>query len=504
MEHDQMKLERQQISFQQLQEKLNHALAKTPNKTSDTRVGLLTSITGGEIATLMLSPKDGTAELMVTALENNKFASLSTRHAQFHWFERALFDFFGIVPEGHPRFKHLLLHDQYPQDFFPLRKIALPDDFKNHLARRYEYLEVKGEGVYELPVGPIHAGVIEPGHFRFSCFGETIVNLEIRLGWVHRGVEKRLTEVPWQKAHFVAEAAASDTALANAFAHAIAIESILDIAVTERAEYLRTIALEIERLAVHIIDVGGIGTDIGLLGVSSAMGRLRGKALGLADLLSGSRFLRGFIFPGGVRPVSERKLSEIKAGVIALKKDLTPVIQILSDNQMATERMKDIGKLSKSLAHEFGMVGIIGKACGLECDTRQQFKQGKYPELAPPAVIENGGDILARTAVRIGEIWSSLDTIEKLIDACPHGEEKVAVPDKLPANATGLGIVEATRGELIHLIFTDEEGKICRYAIKDPSFDNWTAISIAIRDNLIADFPLCNKSMALSYSGNDL
>ncbi|MFA6208288.1 MAG: NADH-quinone oxidoreductase subunit C [Candidatus Obscuribacterales bacterium] len=495
-----MKLERQQTPFHELHDILDHALSKS----SDKRVGLLTSITGGEIATLLLSPKDGTAELMVTAVENNKYSSFSTHHAQFHWFERALFDFFGIVPEGHPRFKHLLLHDQYAQDFFPLRKIDLPTDFRNALPRRYEFLEVKGEGVYELPVGPIHAGVIEPGHFRFSCFGETIVNLEIRLGWVHRGVEKRLTEVPWQKAHFVAEAAASDTALANAFAHAIAIESILDLEITERAQYLRTIALEIERLAVHIIDVGGIGTDIGLLGISSAMGRLRGKALALADLISGSRFLRGFIFPGGVRPVSERKLSEIKAGVIALKKDLTPVIQMLSDNQMATERMKDIGKLSKSLAAEFGMVGIIGKACGIDCDTRRQFKQGKYPELAPEPSIEIGGDILARTAVRVGEIWSSLKTIETLVDNCPHGEEKVTVPEMLPANATGLGIVEATRGELIHLIFTDEDGKICRYAIKDPSFDNWTAISIAIRDNLIADFPLCNKSMALSYSGNDL
>lgn len=500
MESDQMKLERIQTTFHQLHDKLDHALSKS----SDKRVGLLTSITGGELATLVLSPKDGTAELMVTAVENNKYSSFSTNHAQFHWFERALFDFFGIVPEGHPRFKHLLLHDQYAQDFFPLRKIELPSDFKNALPRRYEFLEVKGEGVYELPVGPIHAGVIEPGHFRFSCFGETIVNLEIRLGWVHRGVEKRLTEVPWQKAHFVAEAAASDTALANAFAHAIAIESILELEITERAQYLRTIALEIERLAVHIIDVGGIGTDIGLLGISSAMGRLRGKALALADLISGSRFLRGFIFPGGVRPVSERQLSEIKAGVIALKKDLTPVIQMLSDNQMATERMKDIGKLSKSLAAEFGMVGVIGKACGIDCDTRRQFKQGKYPELAPEPSIETGGDILARTAVRIGEIWSSLKTIEALVDNCPHGEEKVAVPENLPANATGLGIVEATRGELIHLIFTDEDGKICRYAIKDPSFDNWTAISIAIRDNLIADFPLCNKSMALSYSGNDL
>lgn len=495
-----MKLEHLEIPIQGLKEKLDHDLSKTSEK----RLGLLTSIDGGQIATLLLSPKDGTAELLASPVENNSYHSLTPRHAQFHWFERALFDFFGIVPEGHPRFKHLLLHDQYEHNFFPLRRIALPPNFENSLAKRYEFLEVQGEGVYELPVGPIHAGIIEPGHFRFSCFGETIVNLEIRLGWLHRGVEKRLTEVPWQKAHFVAEAAASDTALANAFAHAIAIESMLQIKITERAQYLRSMALEIERLAIHIIDIGGIGTDIGLLGISSSMGRLRGKALALGDLLAGSRFLRGFIFPGGVRSVDDRRLAEIKAGVITLRNELTPVIQMLSENQMAIERMKDIGKLSKSLAHEFGMVGIIARACGIDYDTRQYFNQGKFPELAPPATVVEGGDILARTNVRIGEVWATLDTIEKLADNCPSGNEKVTVPSDLPANATGLGIVEATRGELIHLVFTDSDGKICRYAIKDPSFQNWTAISIAIRDNLIADFPLCNKSMALSYSGNDL
>ncbi len=497
-----MKLERLEMPVDQLHDKL----ARTLTKDSTKRLGLLTSIDGGQLVTLLLNPKDGTAELLISPLEleRNNYRSLTPKLAQLHWFERALFDSFGIVPDGHPRFKHLILHEQYEADFFPLRKIALPENFENVLPRRYEFLEVKGEGVYELPVGPIHAGVIEPGHFRFSCFGETIVNLEIRLGWVHRGVEKRLTEVPWQKAHFVAEAAASDTACANAFAHAIAIESILGVTVSERAQYLRSIALEIERLAMHIIDVGGIGTDIGLLGVASAMGRLRGKALGLADLLSGSRFLRGFIFPGGVRSVNERKLSEIKAGVTDLRKELAPVIQILSENQMATERMKDIGKLSRSLAHEFGMVGVMARACGIEYDSRLSFKQGKFPELAPSIVTELGGDILARTRVRIGEIATTLDTIEKLVDGCPHGEEKMALPEKLPANATGLGIVEAFRGELIHLIFTDEAGKISRYAIKDPSFENWTAISIAIRENLIADFPLCNKSMALSYSGNDL
>ncbi|MBS1992491.1 MAG: NADH-quinone oxidoreductase subunit C [Cyanobacteria bacterium SZAS LIN-3] len=474
------------------------------SKGSSERLGLLTSINGGQLAVLLLNPTAGTCSLIESPIENNTYKSFTSTYAQFHWFERSTFDMFGIVAEGHPRFKHLVLHEQYAKDFYPLRQIPLPEGFHSPIERQYQFLEVKGEGVYELPVGPIHAGVIEPGHFRFSCFGETIVNLEIRLGFLHRGVEKRLTEVPWQKAHFVAEAVATDTACANALAHAEAIESIAQVEVPERAKFLRSIALEIERLAVHIIDVGGMCTDIGLLGISATMGRLRGNALRMGDLISGSRFLRGFIIPGGVRKVDERRLGEIKAGCQQLRKDLKPVIRMFLENQMAIERMQNVGSISYSLANEFGLVGVGARAAGINYDVRQHFPHGKYPEYAPLPVVEKGGDILAREKVRIGEIWSTLDTIERLIDNIPHGEERIDLPRELPKMAWGVGIVEAYRGELIHMISTDMNGNIRRYAIKDPSFDNWTAISIGIRNQLIADFPLVNKSFALSYGGNDL
>jgi len=251
-----------------------------------------------------------------------------------------------------------------------LRQVPLPAGFHSPIERAYQFLEVKGEGVYELPVGPIHAGVIEPGHFRFSCFGETIVNLEIRLGFLHRGVEKRLTEVPWQKAHFVAESIATDTACANALTHAEAIESIAQVKVPERAKFLRTIALEIERLAVHIIDVGGMCTDLGLLGIAANISRLRGNALRMGDLLAGSRFLRAFVIPGGVRRVEERKLGEIKAGCQSLRKDLRPLITMFMENQMAVERMEGVGVISSSLAGEFGMVGVGARATGIDYDVR--------------------------------------------------------------------------------------------------------------------------------------
>jgi len=467
------------------------------------RLGLITSIDGRELIALVLDPASGLAEIWASAVDQDVYRSFTSVLPQAHWFERAIHDLFGLYPDGHPRLKHLLLHEPYDPACFPLRSphLQVPDRVDD---RTYRFLEVKGEGIYELAVGPIHAGVIEPGHFRFSCLGETIMNLEIKLGYVHRGVEKRLTEVPWPKARFVAEAAASDTAAANALAHAIAIESLLGIQPSPFAQAMRTLALEIERLAMHIIDVGGMGTDVGFLGVSSSMGRLRGQALGMGQMLSGSRFLRGFIRPGGTNPVPAGRLGRMKEAASQLRKDLQPVISIFERHPIARGRFEGVGKISKSLAAEFGLVGVAARASGIEYDARSSFPHGLYPAYAPPIAVEQGGDILSRTRVRIREIWTSLDVIERVLSDIPSGEPLVELPDSLPGGAASAAVVEAFRGELIHLILTDEAGAIRRYAIKDPSFNNWTGISIAIRNNLIADFPLCNKSLSLSYSGNDL
>ena len=486
------------------------------------RLGLFTSIDRHQLVSLVLDPKSGAAECWLSDVTGDSYHTLTSLIPQNHWFERSVYDLFGLTPENHPRLKHILLHDEYDSNFHPLSwrqktevsntdysKVSADQVSAEKLAntgskREYKFLQVRGEGIYELPVGPIHAGVIEPGHFRFNCFGETILNLEIRLGYVHRGIEKRLTEIPWQKARFVAEAAASDTACANALAHAVAIESIFQIEPPPLAQSLRTLALEFERLAMHIIDIGGLSADFGFLAIAAAAGRLRGKALGLSQMLSGSRFLRAFIIPGGVSKFSADRLSAMQTQVKQLRQELQTVLSILRENQVARERMEKIGIISPSLAKDFGLVGIAARGCGISYDCRQHFPHGLYPQLAPPIVVHSDGDILARTKVRVGEIDSSLNVIEHILDNLPVGPISIVLPEKLPANQTGLAIVEAHRGELIHLIFTDDHGAIKRYAIKDPSFNNWTAISIAIRNNLIADFPLCNKSLALSYSGNDL
>jgi Ni,Fe-hydrogenase III large subunit len=494
-----MKLEKQEVEI----ERLSNSIKIWMESKLGGRLGLITSVDGGQVSTIMLDPANGSAEYWESPLKADSYKSVTLMVPQAHWFERVMWDMFGILPEGHPRLKHVILHDIYPADFFPLRTVPFKSNKDVSNDRSFHFLEVRGEGVYEIPVGPIHAGVIEPGHFRFSCFGETILNLELRLGYVHRGIEKRLTEVPWKKARFVAESAASDTAAANALAHAVAIESILGVQVTPVANHLRTLAAELERLAIHIIDLGGMGTDTGFLGFSQNMSRLRGNALGLGQALCGSRFLRGFIMPGGVMKVSDASLSKIRKNAKALREELKIPISLLQESQIATERMEVAG-ISRSLANEFGMVGVAARASGIDYDCRRHFAHGTYPEYAPAAAVELGGDILCRARVRAREIMTSLDVIEAILENMPTGEHMIDVPEKLPANAVGVGIVEAFRGELLHFVVTGDDGNIRRYCVKDPSRNNWTAVSIAIRNNLIADFPLCNKSLALSYSGNDL
>ena len=473
------------------------------------RLGNVTSISGRELVSLVLDTDKGTALCWVSPLAEDSYPALTNTIPQAHWFERVVHDMFGLIPEGHPRLKHVLIHDAYPLGFHPLRKYpsrTQPAPGSNE----FQFLEVTGEGVYEIPVGPIHAGVIEPGHFRFSCLGETILNLELKLGYVHRGVEKRLTQVPWRKARYVAEAAAGDTATASALAHAVAVESLFDMPAPPAAQHLRSIALEIERLAVHIIDVGGIATDTGLLGIAQSMSRLRGNALGMGEMIAGSRFMRAFICPGGVTRNTVSKLPGIAVVARKLKNDLEKPLSILQDNQVLRERCEHVGEIRTSLAQEFGLVGVAGRAAGIGYDTRLSFDQGVFPRYAPNIAVQQSGDIWARTAVRIAEIWSSLDCIIDLAENLPYGASGSSgsiletLPEKLPADSAAAGIVEAFRGELIHMIFTDERGQILRYCIKDPSMNNWTAVPIAIRNNLIADFPLCNKSFALAYSGHDL
>ncbi len=466
------------------------------------RLGHITSIDGSQLITLVLNTETGTAHLWETPLEGTNYHSLTAVVPQSHWFERTLWDMFGLVPEGHPRLKHNLLHEPYPPDLLPLSSGTIPHLPTDH--RIFHAMDVEGDGIYEIPVGPIHAGIIEPGHFRFSCLGEVIFNLEIRLGYVHRGIEKRLCEVKWQNQRFVAEAAASDSAVAYSLANAVALESICDVEISERANFIRSIALEIERTAMHISDLGGLAGDIGFLAIAATLSRLRGSALRLGELLSGSRLQRGFICPGGTSRDPSKNLTQIQTDVRNLKKDLAPVFDFFLSNQVALDRMQGIGKVSHRLASDFALVGVAGRASGIEYDARRHFSHGAFPEQSMDIAVESQGDVFARANVRVNELQNSLQLIDKLIETLPDGVICSPMPEALEPNQVGLSVVEAHRGELIHLVFTDAKGKVVRYAVKDPSVNNWTGLAIAVRNNLVSDFPLCNKSFSLSYSGHDL
>jgi Ni,Fe-hydrogenase III large subunit/Ni,Fe-hydrogenase III component G len=455
---------------------------------------------------LLLDTRTGGGDVISALLPQGTtgFPSLTPRLPAAHWAERAIGDFFGLVAQGHPRWKSLLLHEAWPREFAPLRDV----DESHPPAgppKEYEFLKVAGEGVHEIPVGPIHAGIIEPGHFRFSCLGEVITNLEIRLGYQHRGVERRLTEVPWPQARFVAEAASSDTAVGNALAHAVALEQLLEVKVPARAEALRTMALEIERLANHLGDVGGLSADIGYSAGAALFARLRGQALGLGELLTGTRLQRAYVLPGGVardlNPNAQRALGE---GVNKLGELTGRWLPLLLENPAAVERMEGTGQVSPGLAREFGLVGPAARASGADYDCRRHFAHALFPERAPTPAHETSGDVLARARVRGAEIESSMELLSSLLADLASGPVQTALPGALPVRSVGIGVVEAWRGELIHWVTTDGHGRITRYAIKDPSFNNWTGLAIAVRNNLVADFPLCNKSFNLSYSGNDL
>lgn len=466
------------------------------------RLGGITSITGSELVTLVLNTVSKSGQIFITPLENEHYSSITPHLAEAHWQERILHDMFGLIPDGHPRLKGSLLHETYSNSFFPLSSTIAENP--ESAERIYQSMKVRGDGIYEVPVGPIHAGIIEPGHFHLSCLGEIVFNLEIRLGYLHRGIEKRVVETPISKQRFVVESAASDAATAYALAHATLIENFFRVAAPLRALFLRSLVLEIERVAMHLNDLSGMAGDIGYVAVASSFGRQRGVALKMAELICGSRLLRGFVCPGGVTREPDKYLIQVESLAKTLQKELPSLFYAFLRNQVAADRMDRIGRLAKNLASDFGVVGPTARASGLNYDARAHFVHGIYPHMVPKIPTMDDGDILSRTKLRMAEITSSLNLILELISHAPKGSILTPLPESLPADEVAVSVVESHRGELIHMAFTDSSGNLKRYWIKDPSVNNWTALAIAVRNNLLSDFPLCNKSFSLSYGGHDL
>jgi Ni,Fe-hydrogenase III large subunit len=475
------------------------------------RDSVLQAITGGwRLASLFGMPEgtdqtrliailadDAAGELGATSTAvGDRYPSLSMHCPQAHTFEREIAEQCGIEPERHPSLKPLRRH---PPDHLPSGRLPQSRD-----REAYPFFRVAGEEVHEVAVGPVHAGIIEPGHFRFQAHGEQVLFLEIMLGYQHRGVEGLLERLERDRAVLVAESIAGDTVIGHAGAYCGAIEALARSRKTPRGQTIRGIALELERLANHIGDLGAMAGDVAFQPAAAYLGRMRGECLNLLMTLSGNRYGRGLVRPGGAAfDITQAMADEMRDRLQRLSEELEPVLKLLFEAGSVQARFEGVGVVSRSACVEQGFVGPVARACELPRDVRHDHAWGIFRFAHIPVATAWAGDVLARALVRRLEIRRSLEfTIEQL-GALPKGPARVDCGGLRP-NELAVAMVEGWRGEIVHVAITDPAGRVRRHKVTDPSFHNWAALAAAMPGNEISDFPLCNKSFNLSYAGHDL
>ena len=421
------------------------------------------------------------------------------------WFERECRDGFGVEFDGAFDTRRLFLHETYPDGFHPLAR-----SFRNgplvtrqsvDPADEYPFRNVSGEGVYQVPVGPVHAGIIEPGHFRFSVIGETIFNLEVRMFYTHRGIEKLAEGKTPQESVRVAEAVSGDESVANAVAFCLAVEKISGTPVPERAWYLRTILLEMERICSHLGDQAGMLVDVAFPLGAAQFSVLREDVFRMNARLTGSRFMRGVIVPGGLaQDASKADLSALAAFTRQFRKRYRVGLKIVLSTTSVIDRFATTGVIRKHLLRPLNITGPAARASGGRVDVRVNHPYGIYDRFAPAMKPLNDGDVLSRFTVKAAEILDSLDLVDRLLAQVPEGPVKgdVAVGD-----GYALALVESARGQNLCWVRV-RDGLIDRYKVRTASFCNWQAIEHAVQGNIVPDFPVINKSLNLSYAGTDL
>jgi Ni,Fe-hydrogenase III large subunit len=455
----------------------------------------------GDVVHMAMLDEDASDIAVVTVeCRNGCFPSVGEVHPPAIRLERAIRDLHGLEPEG--------LADTRPwldQGRWDVRHPLGARQSMPPMAAPYVFQSAEGESLHEIPVGPVHAGIIEPGHFRFTAGGETVVRLEERLGYVHKGIESLLVGADLGRAARLAGRTSGDSTVAYAFAFARAVEAALDLTVPPRAAWLRALMAELERLANHFGDFGAVCNDASFSLMHAQCGTLRERTLRVAKAGFGHRLMMDCVVPGGVaRDLDPAGPGQVRDLLGEARRRLPRLVELYDNTASLQDRTVTTGILRPELARQFGAGGYVGRASGRAFDVRRAFAYPPYNELAFDVPVLDGGDVNARVWIRIREIEQSLGLIEQILEGLPAGAVHAGTEPVATGASEGLGLVEGFRGDVLVWVRFDGAGRIARCHLRDPSWFQWPLLEAAIEGNIVADFPLCNKSFNCSYSGHDL
>lgn len=437
-------------------------------------------------------------------LDDPSYASVARVVPAAHWDEREVKDLFGIVPVGIPDPRRLVLHERYPGGYHPLRKdvsggVAPPSGDRHYVA-----FEAHGEGVYQLPVGPIHAGVIEPGHFRFSAVGERVLHLDARLFFTHRGIEKLVEGRTFDGARPLVERACGVCTTTHALAYAMAVEDLTATAVPERARWARVLLAELERLYNHVGDLGNLCAGVGFQPGVARLGLLKERLLRLGDGLVGHRYLMGVVVPGGLRlDLDPQGLAALAAALGSIEQDLAAAVRSVIRSDGVMSRFRGTGVVAGSLAATLGATGVAAKASGIDHDLRRDAAYGAYADLEVDRVVSAGGDVAARFHVRAQEAHDSIGLMRQVLARLSDGPIHVPLARQASPGQCAIAGVEGPRGGSFLWLRAGPEGTVDRLRLRSASFANWPVVAAAVPGDLVPDFPLINKSFELCYACTD-
>lgn len=416
------------------------------------------------------------------------------------WYEREIKDMFGLVPKGHPDLRPLVLHESFPEDYFPLRKnVSAYAQVRGE--RKYKVRTAKGQGLFEVPVGPIHAGIIEPGHFRFSQAGEAMLQLDAKLFFTHRGIEKAVEGKTPYEALPIIERICGACSIANTWSFCQAVEKAVGMKVSRKAEIIRTVLMELERITNHVGDLGNMPAGVGFNPAISLGNRLKEQMMRLCEAVAGNRFLRGLIVPGGVaRDIDPELIEQIHDTVDNIADGVEDLATIFREQENFQNRVRTTGIIRNKTAVDLAMVGVGARASGYAHDSRSDLSYGVYPELSFKPCTKSMGDVAARLLVRIDELSASFEMIDKLLEMLTKcGEDQLISPIDYK-KGEACGVSESARGSNLHFVALDNDGKIDRLFVRSASYPNWPALTVAVQGDIIPDFPLINKSFELCYA----